>query len=335
MILYKKKIDEKEVKIVSPMDLGGLKSEEYLALNPQGKMPLLTCEDDEDGAMNIPESDTICRYLMSTYSDSGPSFLPDDTRSNLIARLHDMYLTTIQGCMYKPAPPYGIYGTKQDAIAEFQKQLGIIDDLISDEGMYVSGEEVSYGDVALFPTMVFAKLMLPKYGIEKPLPDKIDKWFEDVKANDADFAKVYDEVQGGIKTWEDNGRWDKIWLAGERDEEPPTIFDKIISGEIPGTIVRDDKKCLAFKDINPAAPAHVLVIPKDRNGLSALRRASPEHVEILGHLMVVAGDIAKDESLGFGDGARIVINDGKDGGQEVPHIHLHVLGGRQMKWPPG
>ena len=114
-----------------------------------------------------------------------------------------------------------------------------------------------------------------------------------------------------MDNWENKNRWDPIFLAGVRDTEPPTIFDKIIQGEIPASIVYQDDKVLAFKDINPAAPAHILVIPKDRMNLSGLRKSSPDHVEILGQLLVAAGDIAKDESLGFGEGARIVINDGK------------------------
>lgn len=124
-------------------------------------------------------------------------------------------------------------------------------------------------------------------------------------------------------------------MAGVRDTDPETIFDKIIKGEIPATIVKEDEKILAFKDINPAAPGHVLVIPKDRDGLTRLSKATPEHYEILGRLMVAAGEIASDESLGFGDGARIVVNDGAKAGQEVFHLHVHVLGGRDFTWPPG
>lgn len=138
-----------------------------------------------------------------------------------------------------------------------------------------------------------------------------------------------------MQKWDEGGRWDSIWLAGARDEEPGTLFDKIVAGEIPATVVKEDDKILAFKDINPAAPAHVLVIPKDRDGLTRLRKATNEHVEILGRLLVAAGEIANDESLGFGDGARIVINDGKEAGQEVFHLHVHVLGGREFTWPPG
>ena len=129
------------------------------------------------------------------------------------------------------------------------------------------------------------------------------------------------QISGGLSKWNDDGRWDTIWLAGIRDTDPGTLFDKIISKEIPASIVREDDKILAFKDINPVAPAHVLVIPKDRDGLTRLTKATPEHYEILGRLMVAAGEIAKDESLGFGDGARIVINDGESAGQEVFHLH--------------
>lgn len=141
---------------------------------------------------------------------------------------------------------------------------------------------------------------------------------------------------GALQKWDANGRWDAIWLAGIRDDEPETIFDKIVSGDIAATIVKEDDRVLAFQDINPAAPAHVLIIPKDRNGLTQLSKATKEHAELLGHMMVVAGEIAKDESLGFGsNGARIVINDGTKAGQEVFHLHIHVLGGRDFTWPPG
>jgi len=331
IILYKKEIPTGEVQISSPMDLGGLKTPEYLELNPQGKMPLLVTD-----SINIPESDTICRYLLSTYK-TGADFQPDNPTSNLIARIHDMYVTTIQGCLYKAVPPFGIFGTRSDAIEELQKQLKIIDDLIDSEkhGIYLCGSEVSLADATLFPTMIFVALLLPKFGVEDALPPKIAKWYDEVREKDQVFTKVYDEVKGGIDSWESNGRWENIWMAGLRDEDPDTIFDKIISGDIPASIVHDDDKVLAFKDINAAAPAHLLVIPKDRMNLSKLRKSTDEHIEILGRLLVTAGKLANDPELGFEDGCRIVINDGPDAGQEVPHLHVHVLGGRSLTWPPG
>ena len=143
------------------------------------------------------------------------------------------------------------------------------------------------------------------------------------------------QMMEGINKWDSNGRWDDIWLAGARDMAPSTLFDKIVAGEISATIVKEDHKIMAFKDINPAAPGHILVIPKDRDGLTRLNKARNDHIDILGRLLVAAGEIAKDESLGFEEGARIVINDGEIAGQEVFHLHVHVLGGRAFAWPPG
>jgi histidine triad (HIT) family protein len=142
-------------------------------------------------------------------------------------------------------------------------------------------------------------------------------------------------MMGSLTKWDESGRWDSIWLAGARDDAPETLFDKILSGEISATVVKETDRGLAFKDINPAAPAHVLVIPKDRDGLTRLSKATVEHAEMLGLLMVTAGEIANDTSLGFGNGARIIVNDGAQGGQEIYHLHVHVLGGRDMSWPPG
>mmetsp|Transcript_7085 Transcript_7085/g.13355 ORF Transcript_7085/g.13355 Transcript_7085/m.13355 type:complete len:390 (-) Transcript_7085:169-1338(-) len=333
IILYKKEIPEQEVKIVSPADVGGLKSPEYLTMNPLGKMPLLSIE----GGMNIPESDTICRYLMSTYADRGPDFLPNEVRSNAIARIHDMYITTIQGALYKAAPPFGIYGTRSDALKELQTQLKLIDDLVEDDrdGTYLCGKDVSLADASLFPTMIFIDAMFPKFGIENGIPLKLKTWFDQVRDKDSVFAKVYEEVKSGIDAWESKGRWNDIWLAGLRDDAPQTIFDKLITGEIPANVVYEDDKVFAFKDINPSAPAHILVIPKDRMNLSGLHKSSPEHIEILGRLLVAAGEISTRKDLGFVNGGRIVINDGKDAGQEIPHLHVHVLGGRSLTWPPG
>mmetsp|Transcript_13702 Transcript_13702/g.34460 ORF Transcript_13702/g.34460 Transcript_13702/m.34460 type:complete len:406 (+) Transcript_13702:87-1304(+) len=334
IILYKKEIPESECSVVSPAELGGFKSEEYLKVNPQGKVPSMRCQATGE---NIAESDTVCRYLLDTYSSMGPSFQPNNPLSNEIARFHDMYLTTIQACLYKAAPPFGIFGTRTDALKEYSKQLYVIADLMQDS-KYMCGDEVSLADATVFPSIVFATYMFPKFefGAEKdPIPQKIQNWFQRMIDTDSAFEKVYNEMSAGLAKWNERGRWDTIWLAGVRDTEPATLFDKIVSKEIPATIVKEDDKILAFKDINPAAPAHVLVIPKDRDGLTRLSKSTPEHYEILGRLMVAAGEIAKDESLGFGDGARIVINDGASAGQEVFHLHVHILGGREFSWPPG
>ncbi|KAL8193857.1 hypothetical protein R6Q57_026099 [Mikania cordata] len=122
-------------------------------------------------------------------------------------------------------------------------------------------------------------------------------------------------------------------VTTEANGGAPTIFDKIISKEIPSTIVYEDEKVLAFRDINPQAPVHVLVIPKLRDGLTELGKAEPRHEDILGHLLHASKIVAEKE--GIVDGFRVVINSGATACQSVYHLHLHVLGGRQMKWPPG
>jgi len=120
--------------------------------------------------------------------------------------------------------------------------------------------------------------------------------------------------------------------SGVSDGQPSTIFDKIISGDIPATIIHDDEICLAFRDVTPQAPVHFLVIPKNRDGLTQLSKARDDQKELLGHLIFVAQQLGQKECP---DGFRLVINDGKDGAQSVYHLHIHVMGGRQMQWPPG
>ncbi|MEM7008793.1 MAG: histidine triad nucleotide-binding protein [Thermodesulfobacteriota bacterium] len=111
-----------------------------------------------------------------------------------------------------------------------------------------------------------------------------------------------------------------------------TIFKKIIDKEIPADIVYEDDICLAFKDIDPKAPVHVLIIPKKE--IPSMAEVTEGDKEILGHMMVKASEVAK--SLGISDsGYRLVANTNPEGGQEVYHLHIHLLGGRQMTWPPG
>lgn len=110
-----------------------------------------------------------------------------------------------------------------------------------------------------------------------------------------------------------------------------TIFKRIIDREIPATIVFEDDLCLAFRDVSPQAPTHILVIPKKE--IASLAVAGDEDEAILGRLLSVARKVAAD--LGLSNGYRTVINCGKDGGQSVDHLHVHVLGGRALGWPPG
>jgi histidine triad (HIT) family protein len=110
-----------------------------------------------------------------------------------------------------------------------------------------------------------------------------------------------------------------------------TLFTKIINREIPADIVYEDEQCLAFRDINPQAPTHVLLIPKKE--MPRLVDARIEDAALLGHLMLAANKIA--QQLGVGDAFRLVVNNGADAGQSVFHLHLHILAGRGFKWPPG
>lgn len=110
-----------------------------------------------------------------------------------------------------------------------------------------------------------------------------------------------------------------------------TLFGKIIRREIPADIVYEDDLCLAFRDINPQAPTHVLLIPKKE--IDRLANARGEDQALLGHLLLAAGKVAKQ--LGVGDAFRLVVNNGAQAGQSVFHLHLHILAGRKLNWPPG
>ena len=111
-----------------------------------------------------------------------------------------------------------------------------------------------------------------------------------------------------------------------------TLFEKIIAREIPADIVYEDDLSLCFRDVSPQAPIHLLLIPKKPITRIALTESGDQ--ALLGHLMLKAGEIARQEGYAE-DGFRIIINNGRHGGEAVPHLHLHLLAGRQLQWPPG
>jgi len=115
-------------------------------------------------------------------------------------------------------------------------------------------------------------------------------------------------------------------------EGQDTIFGKIIRREIPAQIVYESETVLAFRDISPQAPVHILVIPK--KPICSVASLKPEHAGLIGEIVLAAAEIARREGLAEG-GYRLVTNIGHDGGQTVPHLHFHLLGGRHMGWPPG
>ncbi len=114
---------------------------------------------------------------------------------------------------------------------------------------------------------------------------------------------------------------------------PNTIFSKIIRKEIPAKIVHESKNVLAFRDVNPQAPVHILIIPK-QTILDISELGDKEHALLLSEMIDTANKLAESENIAS-SGYRLVINTGKDGGQTVQHLHIHLLGGRPMKWPPG
>ncbi|XP_063820335.1 adenosine 5'-monophosphoramidase HINT1 [Pseudophryne corroboree] len=110
-----------------------------------------------------------------------------------------------------------------------------------------------------------------------------------------------------------------------------TIFGKIIRKEIPANIIYEDDQCIAFHDVSPQAPIHFLVVPKE--AISHMSALQPADEALLGHLMYIGTKCAAEQ--GLTNGYRLVVNEGPDGGQSVYHLHLHILGGRQLGWPPG
>ena len=111
-----------------------------------------------------------------------------------------------------------------------------------------------------------------------------------------------------------------------------TLFEKLIAREIPASIVYEDDLVFAFNDINPQAPTHILIVPK--KPLARIAEAGDDDQALLGHLLLKAGEVAKKVGL-TPDGFRLVINNGRNGGESVAHLHCHILGGRPMSWPPG
>ncbi|KAF7634583.1 HIT domain-containing protein [Meloidogyne graminicola] len=132
------------------------------------------------------------------------------------------------------------------------------------------------------------------------------------------FSKMTDEIA-------------KAQTAVTPSNVTDTIFGKIIRKEIPANIIYEDNEVLAFKDVSPQAPTHFLVIPKEP--IPSMDDCGPQNEALLGKLMLTAKNVAKEQ--GLSDGYRIVINNGRNGCQSVFHLHLHVLGGRQLGWPPG
>jgi len=250
-----------------------------------------------------------------------------------------MYLAGYQSCLYKLAgsggvenfPPFGPFGSRRACLDALVEQIGVLEEYVSAEGPYLLGAEPSAADCAVLPTAIFWMRMLPKFeGVDaaSAMGPKLSKWWEFMTTKDEVGMKVASEISDALDGWEAKDRWAPILGAGSRDTAPPTLFDKILAKEIPADVVYEDELVLAFRDINPVAPSHVLIIPKRRDGLTQLQHATPEHKALLGHMMAVAVPaVAKAEQLGA---YRLVVNDGAEACQSVFHLHMHVIGGKEL-----
>lgn len=207
-VIYKKGL-EGEIDTVAPQKLGGLKSEQYLALNPQGKMPLLVLPD----GTALPESQVIESYLLDKYRGRGPDLLPRTpearARAALAARILDLYITPIQGCMYKQMGG----AERAEQLARVAFQLDVLEGVV--EGPFVAGSEISYADAALFPTFVFFVDILPRhFGWQSVFAErpKLQRWWEAVQA-DPEATRVIAEMRTGLESWEAAKRWETTGIA--------------------------------------------------------------------------------------------------------------------------
>jgi histidine triad (HIT) family protein len=135
-------------------------------------------------------------------------------------------------------------------------------------------------------------------------------------------------TQGDRRSWQEAAEG----TPNAKGAMSKTLFEKIISREIPAHILYEDELVIAFRDIKPAAPVHALIVPK--KAIPRIAEATSEDHAVLGHLVLKAAEVAAKLGLGS-SGFRLVINNGPDAGESVPHLHLHILGGRHMAWPPG
>lgn len=204
-LLYRKQL-EAHVDIRSPAELGGLASESYLELNPLGKMPVLSIPEL---GIAFPESQVIESYILDKFEGHGPSMVPGTpelrAHAALVARIHDLYIAPIQGCMYKPMD------SAEERFAELcqlTKMLDILENYC--KGPFMCGPEMTYADTAIFPTLVFMNYILPKHFDWKSiftLRPGLEAWWGEMKSN-SDVERVAKEVEGGLQKWDDGNRWE-------------------------------------------------------------------------------------------------------------------------------
>jgi glutathione S-transferase len=207
LVLLWKGIPATEVEVASPQALGGLKSAEYLALNPQGKMPLLRLPD----GTALFESEVIVSYLLDVFSGRGPSLLPDTpaarARMQLLTRLHDVYLAPHQPAMYKAMEA----APRAASLAELSAQLDILESMLHATGPYSAGPQLSTADAALFPTFVFYTTILPAVYSWQDIFTKrprLARWWA-AMCKEPSAAAVKADIEAGLQKWKEDDRWGK------------------------------------------------------------------------------------------------------------------------------
>lgn len=214
-VVYSQNLD---VSIEPPTNLGGgLRSPEYLALNPQGKMPALTVTDKGGAAAGLYESETIVSYLLDRYCAPGTLQAKDPlarARQHLATRVHDLYVTTVQGAMYKG----GMSPQERSAgLRQLSTQLDALEAIVAaGGGPFVAGGAVTTADAALAPTFQFMVFILPKvFGWRDVFSGRpaLRRWWAALREEDVAMARVLDEVKGGLEVWEAKGRWDELGIT--------------------------------------------------------------------------------------------------------------------------
>lgn len=215
-VIYKKGLREK-VDVVSPKVYGGMKSDEYLALNPQGLIPMLVLPDGQ----NLWESDVIASYLCDKYRGEGASFelpSPEDRANDLLARrVHDLYIGPIQKAMYRDMD----INERESLIKRLAFQLDVLDSII--KGPYVSGSTMGLADATLFPTLTFCNFMLPQFfGWKQAFKGKqLQAYWETMQA-DTEASQVIREIEQELTKWKESGRWEEKGILAQVAEEGHT-----------------------------------------------------------------------------------------------------------------
>ena len=219
----RKELPEELFQICSPKDFGGLKTEEYLKLNPLGKMPMLLIEDSNNNSTNtLFESAIISEYLAEKFSSHGPSFLPSTpegrAKARLIAQLLDVYIGPHHLYMYKP-----IEGDRVEGVNKMKAGFDAIEHVLDKNGPYALGRELSIADCCLWGNWAFYDFMLPTFFGWNPIEGrpKLQAWREKM-GNESNAAReVYTSVFEALGGWWDNGRWNKLGM--QPITEKPTI----------------------------------------------------------------------------------------------------------------